>query len=104
MITFSRPNQWCENRNHAGFRKSFGVRHDCSDGLPFDGNSTISAVLDAEFCKQQTQEMVHLRDRRDCGFTSTASETLFDGDTRRQTGNTIDIRSFELGGELARVR
>src|SRR5207302_1037013 len=41
------------------------------------------------------------RDRR---FAATTGDALLNRDTRRQTGDKIDIRSFELLNELPRVR
>src|SRR5437667_452509 len=48
--------------------------------------------------------MINLSHGRDRRFAATTSDTLLNRDTRRQTGDKIDIRSFELLHELPRVR
>src|ERR1700682_99778 len=48
--------------------------------------------------------MINFRHRRDRRFAATARDPLLDGDARRQTGDKIDIRFFELLDKLPRVR
>ena len=48
--------------------------------------------------------MINLGHRRDRRFAATAGDALLDRHARRQTGNKIDIRLFQLLDKLPRIR
>src|SRR5207253_4376929 len=88
-----------QRRQHLEWTTAGGRLHlfyDCSQSLFFDRQIAIRTELRAGFGKEQPQEMINFRHRRDGCFPAPACDTLLDRDARRQPFDQIDVRFFQL--------
>src|SRR5215831_4794274 len=102
--TFASFHQRREHLQGTAFRGRLNLFYNGSRTLFFHRQITVGTELRSGFCEQEAQEMVNLSDRRDGRFAPATSDTLLDGNSRRQSAYQIDIWFFELLHELPCVR
>ena len=94
VVAFSSANERRENGDHALFCEGLGLRHCGAERLPFHWQLAIRTMLDAEFCEEEAQEMINLRDGRHGRLATAPSEALLDGDGGRQARNPVHVRAL----------
>ena len=102
--TFARFDQRREHFERAAFRRGLNLFHDRGQTLLFDRQIAVRTKLRSGFGEEQSKKMINFRHRRDGRFAAAARDALLDRDTRRQTGDKIDIGFFELLDKLPRIR
>src|SRR5437899_12535308 len=102
--TFASFHQRRQHLQRTAFRSRLDLFHNGCRTLFLHRQITVRTKLRSGFCKQEPQEMVNLRNRRNGRFAAAASHTLLDRDGRGQSADQINIWFFELLHELPRIR
>src|SRR5207302_2037246 len=103
---FAAANDGREDHDTVVGLREFTLKNGLNDGftgLARDGIAAIGTMRHANGSVDDAKVIVNFSDGADGGARRTRSCFLFDGDGRRKTLDDVDIRTFHLIEELARV-
>ena len=80
---FPRFHERCHDVDERLFSEFLDRAQDGADALLLDRDVAVRAILGAAFRKEQPQEMINFRDRRDRAFSTATRNALLNGDGGR---------------------
>lgn len=103
VVAFSSANEWGEDLDFAVLEEFVGTFLGGCDGAGGDGDFAFRTMLGAEFCEEESEEVVGFGDGSNGGFTAASGHALLDCDRGGESVDVVDIGFFELLCELSGV-
>src|SRR5699024_3762051 len=104
MLSLSSPYDWSQKLDSCSFFQLHQTVYHLVHCLPADRLSAFRTMRNSNPCIKQTEIIINLRYRSDCGSRISIGGLLINGNRRRQSFNAVYIRFFHLAQKLSCIR